>query len=94
MGPVRLTKDGAEYVLTSGDETSAFKTNFRVRLLKPPARHGNDGVVQGAGAAGDEMFYYCVTRCVTISAVSLSRRALSAPLPRLFSRGVVSYHLL
>lgn len=57
--------------LNSADGCAARLT---LELLKPPVRHGDDGVVRGVH--GEDMFYYFVPRCAVRGSVTLGGVAL------------------
>jgi predicted secreted hydrolase len=73
-GSLVKTADGA-YHITIKTETGDAALDVLVRPQKPAARHGTDGVVNGT--PGDEMFYYCCTRCELTGSVVVGGKKLA-----------------
>ena len=67
------TADGG-YHIKGRTSTGNASMDLVVKGLKPAARHGHDGVVNGE--VGDEMFYYCVTRCQLSGSVTINGKKL------------------
>jgi geranylgeranyl pyrophosphate synthase/predicted secreted hydrolase len=61
FGGDRLRKTAAGYELELSDERQRLACNLLLSPRKPAIRHGQDGVVHGAG--DERMFYYFVPRC-------------------------------
>lgn len=70
LGATSLTKtsDGG-YHIQCFDAEGKAAMDVVVKGKKAPARHGNDGVVNGT--PGDEMFYYCMTSCSISGSITL-----------------------
>jgi geranylgeranyl pyrophosphate synthase/predicted secreted hydrolase len=56
---VRL--DDGSYALSLTDPQRRYRCDLRFTPRKPPARHGDNGVVKSVG--GEDMFYYFIPRC-------------------------------
>jgi geranylgeranyl pyrophosphate synthase/predicted secreted hydrolase len=57
---ITKNKDG-HYVLTCTTPNGQTGVELVFEPLKAPVRHGLDGIVKGHD--GDDMFYYCISRC-------------------------------
>jgi geranylgeranyl pyrophosphate synthase/predicted secreted hydrolase len=63
------------YELTLASASGEIGCRLTFRLVKPPVRHGADGVVRGKGA--EDMFYYFSPRCLVTGTVTLDGAELA-----------------
>ena len=74
-----VTKDAAgRYLLTCSTPTGKAGLRLVFTPKKAPIRHGLDGVVKGHD--GDDMFYYCISRCDVSGTFSID--GVEAPVVR------------
>jgi geranylgeranyl pyrophosphate synthase/predicted secreted hydrolase len=65
-------RDDGSYELRLSDGTTAV--NLRFKPLKPPTRHGDEGLVKGSD--NEDMFYYFVPRCEVTGDLTVFGREL------------------
>lgn len=62
-------------VYTMRAEADEVAIDFRLRALKPPALHGNNGLSQKSGETGNASYYYSQTRLETTGTVTVQGEA-------------------
>jgi geranylgeranyl pyrophosphate synthase/predicted secreted hydrolase len=60
-GNTLCRNDDGSYTLVLEDERRTYQAELKFHPRKPPARHGDNGVVKSVG--GEDMFYYFIPRC-------------------------------